>query len=140
MPYNEYNRELKERLNELRISYRDLAEACGVTNSFMNRLLLVPLSDDFRKIVEQGIERVLANPDRKLSQTSNSYPTQNIELRKRLKALDISHEDIADVYFVNRTYISKLLREDPMKPKHLEMFENAIAQILKDRKNNSQGR
>lgn len=137
MAYNEYNRKLKERLNELRISYRDLAEACGVTVGFMNRLLLVPLSDEFREIIEQGIEKVLANPDRKLSQTSNSYPTQNIELRKRLKALGISHENIADVYFVDRTYISKLLREDPMKPKHLEMFENAIAQILEERMRNS---
>lgn len=137
MAYNEYNRKLKERLNELRISYRDLAEACGVTVAFMNRLLLVPLSDEFREIIEQGIKKVLANPDRRLSQTSNSYPTQNIELRKRLKALGISHENIADVYFVDRTYISKLLREDPMKPKHLEMFENAIAQILEERARNS---
>ena len=139
MPYNDCNRELKERLSSLRITYRDLAEACNLPISFVNSMLLVPMTEESHKIVENGIEKILANPNRKRHWYVSAYPKTNLELRKKLKTHDILMKDLARKCYLTPNSLSVMLTQE-LKPHQLERYEKAIAQILEDRKNNSQGR
>ena len=129
MPYNENNREIKERMSSLKITYCDLAEVLHLSVHTIRKYLLTPFPDNSRReLVELGMERVLENPGRKTHTKCPTYPKQNIELRKRLKALNITHQDIASICKVHRKTVENWLNQEINY-----RVEKAIAQILNDR-------
>ena len=132
MPYNENNREIKERMTSLKITYCDLAEVLYLSVHTIRKYLLTPFPDNGRReLLELGIERVLANPNRKTHTKCPTYPKQNIELRKRLKALNITHQDIASISKVHRKTVENWLNQETNYK-----LEKAIAQILEERARN----
>lgn len=140
--YNGHNAEIKCKLKAHSIRYADLVRATGYCRQTILDWLRAPCDASRLTIIERAIAQIEEDRQngsghkytRTLEASDSSTLHQNLDVRLRLDALNISHADLARELGCKRARITYWLRV-PLTDERLKVIDRAVEAILERRKN-----
>lgn len=138
--YNHHNQELKDKLKAHSVRYADLAKVIGCTRETITLWLGRPCDASRIEIIEQAIAQIEEEREKGEGDKYTPLPEnrksqqlrQNIDLRRRLEMLNITHRELADELGCERYTVTYWLRF-PLSKERKATFESAIESILQRR-------